>query len=319
MKKYKKNDGNTKLLTKGTGIERIAIKTILLGLLIILAIEIYFITFINNITSFDIFINISLAVVVFFICTAYVLRELEKTNEKLNEAKVKLERLVHQKDEFIHILGHDIKNPLQPLLTLLPIAIDDAENSKVKEMLGVCYRNVQSILEILLRTLEQVKNEDMQNQLKLDDLDLKSFVDDCASDMTALISKNNISFHNLIPENIIVKADRVRLKEIFHNLISNSIKYSNDDGGFIKVDAIRLDDKYARIMVKDDGIGIDKEKLINIFDKFNPSTDLAKNMESHGLGLSIVKNIVQQHSGEIWVESQGFGKGTTIYFTLPKA
>ena len=151
-----------------------------MGIIIILAIEVYFIIFINNITTFDIFINISLAIVVFFICTAYVLRELEKTNEKLNEAKVKLEGLLQQKDEFIHIIGHDIKNPLQPLLTLLPIAMNETKNDKVKEMLDVCYRNVQSIKEILLRTLEQAKNEELGFRLNFTDIDLRAFVDECA-------------------------------------------------------------------------------------------------------------------------------------------
>lgn len=135
--------------------------------------------------------------------------------------------------------------------------------------------------------------------------------------MSTIISKNNISFSNQIQQQIRVKADKVRLGEIFHNLISNSVKYSKDDGGTIAIHAIEFDDKYAKISIQDDGIGITKENQKNIFNKFSKSSEKSKDMDNHGLGLSIVKNIVEEHGGRVWVESDGVGSGSTFLFTLP--
>jgi two-component system phosphate regulon sensor histidine kinase PhoR len=121
-----------------------------------------------------------------------------------------------------------------------------------------------------------------------------------------------------IPEGLpLVSGDRYRLYQVFDNLLSNAVKFS-PDGGKVTVH-IRDDGTYLRVEVSDTGIGIPKDKLERIFERFyQVDNSLARRFEGMGLGLSITKQIVEAHGGEIWAESE-VGRGSTFFFTLPRA
>jgi two-component system phosphate regulon sensor histidine kinase PhoR len=107
------------------------------------------------------------------------------------------------------------------------------------------------------------------------------------------------------------------LEQILINLLDNAIKYT-PEGGRVIVSAIEKDSKDIQFSVEDNGIGIPKEDLSRIFERFyRVDKGRSKEMGGTGLGLSIVKHLVQAHGGRVWVESQP-GKGSTFYFTLPK-
>ena len=130
------------------------------------------------------------------------------------------------------------------------------------------------------------------------------------------MKNTNINLTNKIQKNINVKADRLRLNELFNNLLINSIKYSHKNGGDIIVDA-NENKEMITISIKDTGIGMTEKQLTNIFNEFYKADDSRHDLDSTGLGLSICKKIVKKHGGEIWAESQGKGKGSTFYFTIP--
>ena len=120
---------------------------------------------------------------------------------------------------------------------------------------------------------------------------------------------------NNITSSIIVEADRLRLTELFTNLLTNATKYAKKGGGIITIDAVK-DPMFVTVSVKDTGIGMNEEQMKRIFDEFYKA-DLSKHeMDSTGLGLSICKRIVDRHGGKIWAESAGLGLGSTFYFTL---
>ena len=112
-----------------------------------------------------------------------------------------------------------------------------------------------------------------------------------------------------------VKTDKLRLEELFDNLIGNSVKYS-PNGSDITIDA-RDDGKFVLVSVKDEGVGMNSEQLDHIFEEFYKADESRHDFGSSGLGLSICKRIVEKHGGKIWAESKGKGKGTTMFFTIP--
>ena len=118
------------------------------------------------------------------------------------------------------------------------------------------------------------------------------------------------------PPSLAVQADRSYLEQILINLLDNAIKYT-PEGGRVTVSAIEKDSKETQFSIEDNGIGIPKEDLSRIFERFyRVDKGRSKEMGGTGLGLSIVKHLVQAHGGRVWVESLP-GKGSTFYFTLP--
>jgi len=127
--------------------------------------------------------------------------------------------------------------------------------------------------------------------------------------------ENHTKVENGINKDIMVKADKLRLEELFDNLIGNSVKYS-PNGGNITIDA-KDDGKFVVVSVKDEGTGITSEQLDHIFEEFYKVDESRHDFNSSGLGLPICKRIVEKHGGKIWAESKGKGKGTTMFFTIP--
>jgi len=130
-----------------------------------------------------------------------------------------------------------------------------------------------------------------------------------------LFSEKNIEIINNISENIEVLADKLRLEELFDNLLSNASKYNLETGNIV-LDA-HEDRGIVTVSVKDSGIGMTKKQISAIFEEFYKADSSRHDFESSGLGMPICKIIVEKHGGRIWAESEGLGKGSTFYFTLP--
>ena len=127
--------------------------------------------------------------------------------------------------------------------------------------------------------------------------------------------KNDMNIINSIDTDIEVEADRILLVEVFENLIMNSINFSPGAGN-ITICA-KKEVMGIVISVQDQGIGLTNEQMDLIFDEFYKADDSRHNLDSHGLGLSITKKIIEKHGGKIWVESEGIDKGSTFYFIIP--
>jgi len=108
---------------------------------------------------------------------------------------------------------------------------------------------------------------------------------------------------------------KLRLTEVFNNLINNSIKYLQESGKIIF--DVKYDDNFVIVSVEDNGMGMTEKQKNKIFDEFYKADTSRHDFDSSGLGLPICKRIVEKHGGRIWVESNGIGKGSKFYFTLP--
>lgn len=242
-------------------------------------------------------------------------KELKVSREKIEEYNKTLENLLDQKDEFIGQLGHDLKNPLTPLVGLLPIIFEQEKDPQIKEHLRIICHNVDYMQDLVLKTLQLARLRSTATKFDFQPLNLRDFLISILETQQLFLQENQMTVVNSIDGSFFVEADRLRLTELFTNLITNATKYAKKGGGTITIDAVK-DPEFVTVSLKDTGIGMTAEQLKRIFDEFYKA-DLSKHeMDSSGLGLSICKRIVDRHGGRIWAESDGLGAGSTFYFTL---
>ena len=235
------------------------------------------------------------------------LKSLELQKEKL---LLKLEKSNDELQEYAHIVSHDLKSPLRSIDALVSWLKED-NKGKLDDM---SLKN----FELIEATLEKME------QLISDVLDYSSVGSDSTDKVDVDLNKkfNNIMSMLYIPEHIeiklinalpTIKGDGTKLQQLFQNLISNAVKFIDKEKGLITIDVDDFKSHY-KFSIQDNGIGIDKQfhdKIFKIFHALNKSKD------STGIGLSIVKKIVDLHEGQIWLESE-VNVGTTFYFTLKK-
>lgn len=241
--------------------------------------------------------------------------DLKLSRDKIEKYNKTLKKLLSQKDEFIGQLGHDLKNPLTPLVGLLPIISEQEKDPKLKEHLRVISNNVDYMRDLIFNTLQLAKLRSSNVKFDIKNVNLYEEIDNALDRQQSFLKENKINVENLINNDIFVKADKLRLGELMNNLITNAVKYKSKDSGYITLDAMK-DKDFITVSVKDNGIGMTQEQLNQIFDEFYRADKSMDEMDSTGLGLSICKRIVDKHGGRIWAKSPGKGLGTTFFFTL---
>jgi len=239
-------------------------------------------------------------------------KELE---QKVEERTAEVKHLLKQKDDFIGQLGHDLKNPMTPLVGLLPILKEKEKDPKIREQLDVIVSNVNYMKDLVIKILQLARLNSPNIKFDIENLNIKKEIDDIILDQQFFFNETNFEVKNNIKDDIIVKADKIKLEELIKNLFTNAVKYSLDGKGVITIDADKKDG-FVKLSIKDAGIGITPEDINRIFDEFYKADESRHELDSSGLGLSICKRIVERHGGRIWAESDGKGKGSTFYFTL---
>ncbi len=242
--------------------------------------------------------------------SAINLREIKKVQLKNKELLAKLAKRNEELNEYAHIVSHDLKSPLRSIAALTTwIKTDNQDKFDTTSL-----QNFEAI-EFTLETMETL----ISDILRYSSLDSVS-EEILEVDLDILVKDLNHILY--IPENItinvlnklpIVKGDKIKYQQIFQNLIGNAIKFNDKEKGIINID-VEDQNSFYKFSVSDNGIGIEKKYFDKIFKIFQ-SLKVAKN--SSGIGLSIVKKIVDIYKGEIWLESE-INKGTTFYFTIKK-
>ena len=248
-----------------------------------------------------------------------VRKELDALNKNL-EKRIKkrtkeIEKLLEQKDGFINQLGHDLKSPLMPLTILIPILEKQEIDAKKKDILKVLKRNVEYMRNIAVKTLVLAKLNSPKTKFTLEKLNLGEETNRILKTKTTMFNDRNLQVENNISKKLLVSADRLRLEELFSNLLENSVKYSKEKGKII-IDALKEKDS-VKVSINDTGIGMTKDQIKHVFEEFYKADESRHDFDSSGLGLSICKKIVEKHNGNIWIESPGLDKGTSVFFTLP--
>ena len=232
---------------------------------------------------------------------------LEIQKEKL---LLKLENSNEELQEYAHVVSHDLKSPLRSIDALIQWIKEDNKD-KLDE---VSLQNFNHI-EITLEKMEQLISDVLKyssissNNTDKTLVNLNVLVNELTSTMY-FPDKVGLLIHKKLPE---VFGHKTKLQQLFQNLISNAVKFIDKDKGLIQID-FKEEKDHFEFSIKDNGMGIEKKFFDKIFKIFH---SLNKNKESTGIGLSIVKKIVDLHEGKIWLESE-LEKGTTFYFTLKK-
>ncbi len=236
---------------------------------------------------------------------------------RVQERTGEVEKLLKQKDEFINQLGHDLKNPLGPLINLIPLLEEKETDPAKKEMLTVLHRNADYMKNLVVKTLELAVLNSPNTRFSIEVLNLFKEVNQIISNKKILFDDNNVKILNNIGGSLSIKADRLRLEELLTNIFENSVKYCQKDCR-ITLNA-KLTNDFITISIQDNGIGMNMDEIDRIFDEFYKADSARHDIQNTGLGMSICKRIVEKHGGNIWVESPGPGKGTTVFFTFPAA
>ncbi|MBU3111618.1 HAMP domain-containing histidine kinase [Clostridium lacusfryxellense] len=252
--------------------------------------------------------------------------EIKLLKEITVEQKEQLETMAKSmkaQEEFIVNISHELKTPLNVLSATVQLfnmhcndgSLEEMKNSIVKYISSMnqnCYR----LSKLINNIVDSSKIETGFFELHLTNNNIVEVVENIVMSVTNFTDSKgiNVIFDTNIEEKIIA-CDTEKIERVVLNLISNAIKFS-DKGGEIFID-VKDKGRFVEISVKDNGIGIEEKNLESIFDRFKQvDKSLSRNTEGTGIGLSLVKSIVELHSGFIYAESE-VGKGSKFIFKLP--
>jgi two-component system CheB/CheR fusion protein len=241
-----------------------------------------------------------------------------KAAQKLIEARAdELSREHRRKDEFLAMLGHELRNPLSALihgLDLLGLGAPDATRAeKTRAMMTRQARRMAGMLDELLDLARLNAGKITMAQRRVD---LTEAVQAAIEGVTPLVEARKSRLRVSLPESrVAVRGDLGRLTQVVENLLSNAVKYS-EEGGEVEL-TLEADDQWARISVRDGGIGMDPELLPHIFELFVQDTRaLDRAAGGLGLGLPLVKRVVEMHGGHVEASSPGRGQGSEFVVSL---
>ncbi len=230
----------------------------------------------------------------------------------------KLRELIATKDKFFSIISHDLRNPIVTLIGVAQMMADEKADFSKEEYLELSkyfYSTSTATLGLLENLLQWSKIQMNGMQFFPEKIKIEEFFNTCDASTIEMAKKKTVNLEMKCQPGIFVTADENMLHSVLRNLVTNAIKFSHR-GGTVKIGAERYDDK-VRFSVTDNGIGIDRDRLMKLFRiDANISRPGTENEPSTGLGLILCKEFIEKHGGEIWAESI-VNKGTTFYFTVP--
>ena len=231
----------------------------------------------------------------------------------------KLMEMDKMKSDFFSLMAHELRMPLASIkegTNLLLKGIGEELKEKRKEVLTIIAEESNHLIDLVNSLLDLSKMEAGMITLNFKTSDIKPLINKAASGMEPLAMAKNVSIKMEVPLDLPdVKMDEERILQALRNLIGNAVKFT-PAGGHITISA-RPVEKGMRVSVADTGPGIPKENLDAIFDKFKQATLMSySKIKGTGMGLAIVKHIINAHGGKVWVESE-IGHGSTFIFSLP--
>lgn len=239
-----------------------------------------------------------------------------KENEELRTANQKLKERDKTKNEFISILAHDLGTPLvvmQGNLEMMTMWPEEKLIEKMPRKIDTLLRSVKRLDKLRKDTLSLSHIDLGTMRMEKEFVLVNKLIEEAVEDIRKLAEDKDQTISVDLPDLELVHCDREKIRQAFDNYLSNAIQYT-DDGGKIELGGERDEEKIT-VWIKDTGRGISSHELEKVFRRFYRTGMRVKG--STGLGLSIVKGIVEAHGGRAWCESEGEGKGSTFYLTIP--
>ena len=263
-------------------------------------------------------------------------QQLKESNKQLKLAYEQLKISDKMQSEFISAAAHELRTPIQPIISSVGIIRSRRGNMKLQELddsLEMITRNTERLKQLSSEIIDVAKIEGNSLDLEKERFDLSEVLFNIMEHYKNLISKTNINIKLLFDsceDTLLVEADRDRISQVISNLLNNAVKFTRKRGGIVsvriqkKVNTMNTNQSVALISVRDTGSGIDHDILPRLFEKF-----AAKSFQGIGLGLFISKKIIEAQGGKIWAENNAntIGtngiddllqeKGATFSFSLP--
>jgi signal transduction histidine kinase len=245
-------------------------------------------------------------------------RKVRERTEELAKVNAALRDADRRKDEFLSTLGHELRNPLAPILNALEIIRLSGDNPEAvalqRERLE---RQVRQMVRLVDDLLDVSRVTTGKLRLTTEPLTLQEVLDAALDISRPLIEKARLALKVQVPERPIpVEGDRVRLAQVFSNLLNNAAKYT-EPGGRVTVD-VGADGDRATVKVRDTGVGIAPDVLPRIFELFTQvDRSLNRSQGGLGVGLALVRRLVELHGGSVAASSAGPGRGAEFTVSLP--
>jgi signal transduction histidine kinase/FixJ family two-component response regulator len=240
-----------------------------------------------------------------------------QSQSELAEQAEQLRTADRLKDEFLATLAHELRNPLAPIRTGLSLLTDSKDPRLIEKTLGVMQRQVRHMVHLIDDLLDVSRITRGKLSLKRERLALASVIDAALEASLPAIRRAEHTLHTrLSSEALFVDADHTRLAQVISNLLNNASKYT-PNGGVIEL-SVRREGNTVAIAVTDNGLGIPADCLEDVFQMFNQVNQALHRAEGGlGIGLALVRKLVQMHGGSVVAESRGLNRGSTFTVRLP--
>ena len=245
------------------------------------------------------------------VCVNYDITELKETERKLIAARDKAEELDHLKSAFLANMSHEIRTPLNAIVGFSSLLTETEDMKDRKQYMAIVQENTELLLQLISDILDLSKMESGAFEFVKSDTDVNLLCSEIIRSLRMKVPAGvELVFEECLP-GCHVWADKNRLNQVISNFINNALKFTFS--GSITLGYYRQTDGYLRFYVRDTGMGIPKNKIKTVFDRF---VKLNSFVHGTGLGLSICKSLVEQMGGTIGVESEE-GEGSCFWFTYP--
>lgn len=240
--------------------------------------------------------------------------EIQMLADSFNEMKKEILATEQMRKEIVANVSHELRTPLTSIIGFIKGILDGViPKEEEDKYLSIAYEEANRLKELTKDIVDVAKLESGNMKLNKENFVLNDLVHDVYIELEDMVKEKNLDF--ILEErdkDILINADKARIRQVLINILNNSVKFT--DKGSITLVIEKANEK-AKITVKDTGIGIQKDKIAYLFNKFYTANDYGSATSGAGLGLNIVKTIIDMHKGEVNIESE-VNRGTTVTVVL---
>jgi|SRR3989344_604842 len=245
---------------------------------------------------------------------------IEKLALDLEKANARLRELDQMKSQFLSFASHQIRSPLTAIKGYTSMALEGDFGEmpeKIKGVIETLDKSAQSLIVIVNEFLDVSRIEQGRMKYEMSDFDVRKLVEETVAELRPNVEQKGLkfTFDADVKHDYRVYADQGKIKQVIGNIVDNAIKYTPSGSIDVKVSRTK---STVNITVSDTGVGIEPDVIPKLFSMFGRAKDASKtNVTGTGLGLYVAKQMIEAHRGQIWIESEGKGKGSTFHIELP--